>query len=335
MTEKATMTQYRFDHVGFITSDMDVALATYRALGVDVMERNYRRGVHDLAYANAGTDVLLEFQAPPLLAESEEYVAKQGYSIERIAFVCDDAYRAYDELIAAGLESAWKPEPFVVNGEPMAVAAGLWSPEGLMIDVVQHLNVHVPRAPRGERGDLALHHACCLSPDLAAAERFWTTNFGLRKLYDFTAPLDDSGDGRTKGFIMLGDPFFDADGHEFTLEIIGGEHDSIDGPVFDRRGPCFDHVCFTTADVAGTWNRAVEHGVEPLSEPTFYPEYDSTIAWLYDADGTHIELMSELPPEILADAHATGLCSNHWVDDWQRSPSVTARSASGRVEVRR
>ena len=144
MTEKATMTQYRFDHVGFITSDMDVALATYRALGVDVMERNYRRGVHDLAYANAGTDVLLEFQAPPLLAESEEYVAKQGYSIERIAFVCDDAYRAYDELIAAGLESAWKPEPFVVNGEPMAVAAGLWSPEGLMIDVVQHLNVHVP-----------------------------------------------------------------------------------------------------------------------------------------------------------------------------------------------
>ena len=99
--------------------------------------------------------------------------------------------------------------------------------------------------------------------------------------------------------------------------------------------PCFDHVCFTTGDVAGTWNRAVEHGVEPLSEPTFYPEYDSTIAWLYDADGTHIELMSELPPEILADAHATGLCSNHWVDDWQRSPSVTARSASGRVEVRR
>ena len=36
------------------------------------MERNHRAGVHDLAYLGAGTDVLLEYQAPPLLAESEE-----------------------------------------------------------------------------------------------------------------------------------------------------------------------------------------------------------------------------------------------------------------------
>lgn len=331
----ASTNRFRFDHVGFITPEMDVALATYRALGVEVMERNYRRDVHDLAYANAGTDVLLEFQAPPLLAESKEYIARQGHSIERIALVCDDAHAAHRELIDAGIESAWAPEPFVVDGEAMAIAAGVWSPEGLMIDIVQHLDVRVPRAPRRDRGDLALHHACCLSPDLAAAERFWTTHFGLTKLLDFTAPLDDSGDGRTKGFVMLGDPFFDTDGHEFTLEIIGGEHDSIDGPVFDRRGPCFDHVCFTTADVEGTWKRAVDRGVEPLSDPTFYPEYDATIGWLYDADGTHIELMSTLPPELLGDAHRSGRCSNQWVDDWQRNPAVEQRRATGRVEVRR
>lgn len=327
--------QFRFDHVGFLTPDMEYALATYRALGVDLMERNYRRGVHDLAYANAGTDVLLEFQAPPLLAESEEHIAQQGWSIERIAFVCDDAHAAYDSLIEAGVKSAWAPEPFVVNGEPMAIAAGVWSPEGLMIDIVQHLNVHVPRTPRGERGDLALHHACCLSPDLAAAEKFWTTHFGLTKVYDFTAPIPDGPEGNKRGFVMLSDPFFDANDHEFTLEIIGGEHDSIDGPVFEQRGPCFDHVCFTTGDVEGTWNHAVEQGVEPLSEPAYYPEYDSTIAWLYDADGTHIELMSTLPADILNDAHRAGGCSNHWVDDWQRNPSVTARRDTGRVEVRR
>lgn len=328
-------TRFRFDHVGFITPDTDVALATYRALGADVMERTYRRGVHDLAYANAGTDVLLEFQAPPLLAESEAYVARQGFSIERVAFVCDDAHAAYDTLVAAGVESAWAPEPFVVNGEAMAIAAGVWSPDGLMIDIVEHLEVRVPRAARRARGDLALHHVSCLTADLAAAERFWTAHLGLTKLYDFTAPLDDSGDGRTRGFVMLGDPFFDADGHEFTLEVIGGEHDSIDGPVFDRRGPCFDHVCFTTDDVEGTWRRAVDHGVEPLSEPMFYPEYDSTIGWLYDADGTHVELMSTLPPEVLAEAHLGGSCSNHWVDDWQRRPAVTPRRATGRVELRR
>jgi len=326
------MTQYRFDHVGFLTEDMDYALAAYRALGCEPMERNQRKGVHDLAYMAAGTDVILEYQAPPLLAESEEYVEKQGYSIERIALVCDDVETAYADLIAAGVESAWEPDPFVVDGVPMAIAAGVWSPEGVMIDIVTHKNVHVPRPTRTDRGELSLHHACYLTPDLAKAEEFWTTHFGLKKSYDFTAPMDGGG---TKGFIMLTDPFFDAENHEFSLEIIGGEFDSIDGPVFEKRGPCFDHVCFTTSDVPGTWQNAVDHGVEPLSEPAYYEEYDTTIAWLYDADGTHIELMSTLPADIMLDAHH-GTCSNHWVDDWQRNPAIIPRPATSLgLEVRR
>ena len=324
------MTQFRFDHVGFITPDMDRALSTYRAIGCQLEERHSRRDDHDLGFMSAGTDVLMEFQAPPLLAESEEYIAKQGYSIERIAFVCDDAQMAYDELIAAGIESAWEPEPFVVDGVPLAIAAGLWSPEGLMIDVVQHINVAVPRPVRRSRGDLALHHACCLTPDLAAAEAFWTTHFGLTKTYDFTAPLEGGG---TKGFVMLSDPEFNEAGHEFSLEIIGGEFDSIDGPAFERRGACFDHICFTTSDVAGVWQRAVDLGVEPLSEPAYYPEYDSTIAWLYDADGTHVELMSPVPDKMMATALTTGVCSNHWVDDWQRSPAVLPRSGNKPIAV--
>jgi catechol 2,3-dioxygenase-like lactoylglutathione lyase family enzyme len=323
------MTRFRFDHVGFITDDMDHAVATYRALGCKTMERNHRDGAHDLAYLAANTDVLLEYQAPPLLAESEEYVAKQGYSIERIALVCDDVEAAYQELIDAGVESAWAPEPFVVDGIALAIAAGVWSPEGVMIDIVTHKNVHVPRPNRGDRGDLALHHACYLTPDLAKAEAFWTTHFGLKKSFDFTAPLEGGG---TKGFIMLTDPFFDAGNHEFSLEIIGGEFDSIDGPAYERRGPHFDHVCFTTADVEETWRRAVDRGLEPLSEPAFYAEYDTTIAWLYDNDGTHIELMSTLPADIMLEAHH-GVCSNHWVDDWQRSPQVLPRTGGKSVQV--
>lgn len=326
------MTRYRFDHVGFITPDMDAALTTYRALGCDLMERNYRRDSHDLAYSSAGTDVLLEFQAPPLLAESEEYISRQGWSIERVALVCDDVHTAYQELIDAGVASAWAPEPFVVDGETMAIAAGVWSPDGLMIDLVQHVNVHVPRKPRGDRGDLALHHACCLTPDLAAAEAFWTNHFGLTKTLDFTAPLEGGG---TKGFVMLSDPDFDAEGHEFSLEIIGGEFDSIDGPAYEKRGAHYDHVCFTTDDVAGVWQRAVDLGVEPLSEPTFYAEYDATIAWLYDADGTHIELMTPVPPEQMTEAHRTGRCSNQWVDDWQRQPAVLPRMGDLPVKVQR
>ena len=234
--------------------------------------------------------------------------------------------------MTAGVLSAWEPEPFVVDGVTLAVAAGVWSPEGLMIDLVEHRDVAVPRPVRGARDDLALHHVCFVTPDLARAEAFWVEHFGLVKTYDFTAPLPEGG---TQGFVMLSDPFFDADGHEFSLEIISGAFDTIDGPVFERRGSCYDHVCFTTGDVAGTWQRAVDRGVEPLSEPAYYPEYDTTIAWLYDADGTHIELMDPVPADLMVDAHRGGRCANGWVDDWNREPVVLPRRGDTALQVRR
>lgn len=327
------MTGFRFDHVGLLTSDVDYAAACYRALGCETMERSRRRGAFDVAYLGAGTDMLVELQGRPLPAESEEYLARQGWSIERMALACDDVAAAHARLLAAGVEEAWAPQPFVIDGTTLAVAAGVWSPEGLMIDLVQLVDAAVPRPVRGQRGELALHHVCLLTRDLAAAEKFWTEHFGLVKTYDFTAPLDDPGSGRRKGFVMLSDSHFDRASHEFCLEIIGGEHDSIDGPVMDRRGPCYDHLCFTTDDVAGVWQRAVDLGVEPLSEPAHYPEYGTTIAWLYDADGTHIELMSTLDPELMTSAHRLGRCENHWTDDWQRSPTVLERRGDRPVKI--
>ena len=327
------MTGFRFDHVGLLTSDVDYAAACYRALGCETMERSQRRGAFDVAYLGTGTDVLVELQGRPLPAESEEYLARQGWSIERVALACDDVAAAHARLLAAGVEEAWAPQPFEIDGTTLAVAAGVWSPEGLMIDLVQLVDAAVPRPVRGRRGELALHHVCLLTRDLAAAEKFWTEHFGLVKTYDFTAPLDDPGSGRRKGFVMLSDSHFDGAGHEFCLEIIGGEHDSIDGPVMDRRGPCYDHLCFTTDDVAGVWQRAVDLGVEPLSEPAHYPEYDTTIAWLYDADGTHIELMSTLDPELMTSAHRLGRCEKHWTDDWQRSPAVLERRGDRPVKI--
>lgn len=323
---------FRFDHVGFLTFDVDYSFGVYRALGCELTERTYRRGSHDVAYGGAGTDVLLEFQGPPLLAESTEYLTRQPWSIERVALACEDVEAAHARLTAAGVASAWAPEPFIIDGVTLAVAAGVWSPEGLMIDLVEHRDVAVPRPVRGPREDLALHHVCFVTPDLARAEAFWVEQFGLIKTYDFTAPLPDGG---TQGFVMLSDPFFDAAGHEFSLEIIGGAFDTIDGPVFKRRGSCYDHICFTSGDVAGTWQRAVDRGVEPLSEPAYYPEYDSTIAWLYDADGTHIELMSPVPADLMVDAHRNGRCNNVWVDDWQRSRVVLPRRGDTALQVRR
>ena len=324
--------EFRFDHVGFLTPDVDYSFGVYRALGCRLTERAYRRGRHDLAYGGAGTDVLLEFQGPPLLAESAQYLACQPWSIERVALVCDDVEAAYAGLLDAGVAPAWAPAPFVIDGVTLATAAGVWSPEGLMIDRVEHHDVAVPRPQRGAREDLALHHVSFVTPDLARAEAFWVEHFGLVKTYDFTAPLEGGG---TQGFVMLSDPFFDAAGHEFSLEIIGGAFDTIDGAVFERRGSCYDHICFTTGDVARTWQRAVDAGVEPLSAPVYYPEHNSTIAWLYDADGTHIELMSPVPADLMVAAHRRGRCDNHWVDGWRRNPVVLPRRGDTAVQMRR
>ena len=323
---------FRFDHVGFLTPDVDYSFGVYRALGCELTERTYRRGSHDVAYCGAGTDVLLEFQGPPLLPESENYLARQPWSIERVALVCEDVEAAYARLMTAGVPSAWEPEPFVIDGVTLAVAAGVWSPEGLMIDLVEHRDVAVPRPARGPREELALHHVCFVTSDLARAESFWIEHFGLVKTYDFTAPLPDGG---KQGFVMLSDPFFDAAGHEFSLEIIGGAFDTIDGPVYERRGSCYDHICFTTGDVAGAWHRAVDQGVEPLSEPAYSPEDGRTLAWLYDADGTHIELMSPVPADLMVDAHHSGRCANGWVDDWQRKPAVLPRRGDTALRMNR
>ena len=72
----------------------------------------------------------------------------------------------------------------------------------------------------------------------------------------------------------------------------------------------FDHVGFLTAD-------------------------DSTIAWLYDADGTHIELMSPVPADLMVDAHRRGRCANGWVDDWQRYPAVLPRKGDTALQTHR
>lgn len=141
------MTGFRFDHVGLLTSDVDYAAACYRALGCEVMERSRRRGAFDAAYLGAGTDVLVELQGRPLPAESEEYLARQGWSIERVALACDDAAAAHARLLEAGVKEAWAPQPFEIDGTTLAVAAGVWSPEGLMIDLVQLVDAAVPRHP--------------------------------------------------------------------------------------------------------------------------------------------------------------------------------------------
>jgi catechol 2,3-dioxygenase-like lactoylglutathione lyase family enzyme len=307
---------FRFDHLGVLTDSVDIAGSVYGALGMEVLARDHEQGSHDLAYFGAGTDVALEIMGPPLFPESQSWVDEHGWSIERIALSCDDVQREYDRLIDAGLASAWEPTPFAPGGEVMAIAAGLFTPDGLMIDIIERVNVELPAPKPRTRDDLRLHHVSYLTSDLGRDVAFWTQHFGLRCVYDFTRD--------NAGFVLLADEHWDPEGHDFLLEIIGGEFDSIDGPVWESRGPCYDHLCFTTSDVEGTWRRAVAAGVAPLAEPWFHPEWDATVAWLYDADGTHIELMTPIPPEAFGEATG-GACTSRYVDGWKRDVPVSPR----------
>jgi len=325
--------QLRFQHVGLITPDVDFAMATHRAIGASTLGRLQRSETIDLGTMSASTDVAIEFQGPPLPERSAQYHARQGWSIERVALSCPDVTLAYATLTDAGVPGLWEPTPVLTVSGETTMSAGLTSPDGLIIELVQ-ISLNRSHPSRTSRKNLALHHVCCVTDDLRAAEEFWTGSIGLSKVLDFTAPLPNDPHGR-RGFVMLGDPDYDAAEHEFVLEIIGGEHDSIDGPVFEQRGACFDHLCYTVDNVVDTWTHAVSLGVEPLCEPAYYPEYDATIAWLYDADGNHIELMSPLSEEAALEAARTGVCSNQWVDDWQRSPVVLPRRGDQAIAIAR
>ena len=208
----------------------------------------------------------------------------------------------------------------------MAIAAGVLTPDSLMVDLVQRVKVDVPSPTPRRRDDLRLHHVSYLTADLGREVEFWTRHFDLRLVYDFTRD--------NAGFVLLSDPYWDPDTHDFALEIIGGEFDSVDRPIWESRGPCYDHLCLTTSDVEGVWGRAVEAGVPPLAEPVHHPEWGVTVAWLYDADGIHVELMSPVPPEVFAEALESGVCVSRYTESPTGDVPVYPRPATKpRIEL--
>lgn len=184
----------------------------------------------------------------------------------------------------------------------------LITPEGPAIDIVE--------APRVENGAGLpdrpyLHHLSCLVADVDEGERYYAEAFGLRRVFDFSKP----GEG---GFRLLADGGWNARRHDFTLELIGGPEFGPEQPWWNAHGPHFDHICFACADVEGVYAHGLETGLPPMLPPHHYPEYDLTIAWLYDPEGLHVELMSALDRSALDTALETGEPPNLWTEDWVR-----------------
>lgn len=104
--------------------------------------------------------------------------------------------------------------------------------------------------------------------------------------------------------MFLVDPFYDSKGHGFILEIIGSPGlEKREEELLNKRGPLFDHICYTAADVKGAWQEELDKGAKNFIEP--YEEYGIEIAWIRDADGNDIEIMNPFPQE-LVDAIVNG-----------------------------
>ncbi len=219
-----------------------------------------------------------------------------GKSVDRIVFGVDDVSAAFDRLVADGVESV---------SEPRDGSAVVLGPDDLRIEIREgDRPAALPVGP----DDLRLHHVCFLTTDYEGAEEFFISNFEMRKVYDFSK-------AGTAGFMFLADGAWDAEGHGFLLEVIGGPQFMTEQQAWDAHGPHYDHVCFSMSNVAASYDRGCKGGLAPMAHPRHYPEYGLDIAWLYDRDGLHVELLEEMPLHELREAHSSGVVENHWVDD--------------------
>jgi catechol 2,3-dioxygenase-like lactoylglutathione lyase family enzyme len=166
--------------------------------------------------------------------------------------------------------------------------------DGLLFEVFSHLSppplatadLSKPLAPT----EMNLHHISILTPELRRSQKFYHEKLGLKTVYEYT---EDDG-----GFVFLIDPSFDHQKNNFMLEIIGPPHlEEREIEILEKRGACYDHLCYTAEDVEGAWKKAVERGATKMAEP--FEDYGVQIAWVHDQDGNDVEILNQIPAEII------------------------------------
>jgi methylmalonyl-CoA/ethylmalonyl-CoA epimerase len=289
---------YRLDHVGVLCRDLEAALQTYQvAFGNRVVERWFRPGECDAVRVGAGCDVTLQLVGGPFHDYEADYIVRHGYSIHHVGFLAPDVDAAYEELVSRGARSVAQPMNRMGTRQ-----CRLADPDGLLFEISASL---APRRRwaagldvRPEPDSLRVHHVSILTHDLRRSQRFYEAVLGLRTVYEHV-----QNDG---GFVFLADPFYDPVEHDFLLEIIGPpDLEPREAVLLERRGPCYDHLCYVADDVAAAWREAVARGGTRVEEPVH--AYGNWIAWLRDADGNDVEIMGPVPPEIVLEAMRTGV----------------------------
>jgi len=289
---------FKLNHIGVLCQDQEKSLKCYlESLGCQLTSRWFNRSLLDLAFVGVGNDVTLELVGRPFLGYEEEHLARHGYSINHISFLVEDAEAAFTELTARGVEVAWSPINVIGLRQ-----CGFRDPDGLLFEVYSHLDPAMPLAGPDLGGhrqgtDLRLDHISILTHDLRRSQRFYSDILGLRTVYEYLA--DDGG------FIFLADPCFDAKTHPFLLEIIGPPNlEPREVEILQKHGACYDHLAFAADDARGAWQIALGRGAKNMADPV--DGYGLCIAWLRDADGNDVEIMSTIPAQLVEDSLKSG-----------------------------
>ncbi len=198
----------------------------------------------------------------------------------------DDAAVAAERLMAAGIATR-----IVERGDNREVL--LTDADGLAIRLVELSDPSADPAARGSNG-LRLHHVSITTLDLPRSVAFYERHLGLRTVAAFPSKGAPS-------LVLMGDSVFDPATQTFVLEIIGPPHQPREVAAIARLGgPCFDHFCATTDDVATAHGACLAAGCRTSEAPDYVEEMGISLSYLYLPDDVELELMDALQPGVFS-----------------------------------
>jgi len=294
---------YKLHHFGILSQDVDKSLTTYLDhFGQDLTSRWYNRKQLNIAFLGKGSQATMEVVGKPHLNYEETHIAKHGYSINHLAFLVDDAEKAYEELTGKGVRVAW--EPSLVDDILGKCQCAFYDEDDVLFEVFSYPKgkaMSMPEKTDIQPKDLRLHHVNILTPDLRRSQRFYTEKLGMKTVIE---ALEDDG-----GAIFLVDPTYDYKENDFMLEIVGPPYlEPREVVLLEQRGACLDHLCFIAEDLSGAWEDTVTRGANKVTDPIFY--HGGYLAWFVDPDGIDVEIMTPFPEEVVKNAMLSGIAFN-------------------------
>ncbi len=268
------MMQYTLDHVVIAVPDVRASASAYQA---QFGSRIRLRAPGEAWLQHDGP-------APLVLREGDE-----APGIRYAAYRVDSAHAACDDLTSKGVRRAWD-----LADQGSVQHCGFYDADGLPFQVFS-TPADEPRTWTTSRPAMStalrFHHVNILTPDVRRAIQFYEQVLGLWVALAYQPDFS--------GFNLLIDRAFDDHEHNIMLEITGPPGlDEREAAYLATHGPCYDHICFSTADPAATYHRLVDNGAPPLYEPVDY--YGNVLAWVEDPQRVHVELMKPISTESLA-----------------------------------